>query len=114
MTRYSPAVAAAQWNGQNAAFHLLAGGCPVMRLRYEDVVAAPEAAVRRIADFAGLAAPGSSRVPRRDGCALGRLEPGTQRLGQPDAIRHREDRRSGGTSGGGRACRPGSGTRSPR
>ena len=35
-----PGVAAAQWNGQNAAFHLLRG-MPVMRLRYEDVVAAP-------------------------------------------------------------------------
>jgi Sulfotransferase domain len=55
MTRYSPGVAAAQWNGQNAAFHLLRG-VPVMRLKYEDFVAAPEAALRRIAAFAGLPA----------------------------------------------------------
>jgi sulfotransferase family protein len=57
MTRYSPAVAAVQWNGQNAAFYLLARlGCPVMRLKYEDFVAAPRAALDRIAAFAGLPA----------------------------------------------------------
>ena len=55
MTRYSPGVAAAQWNGQNASFHLLRS-VPVMRLKYEDLVAAPEAALRRIAAFAGLPA----------------------------------------------------------
>jgi len=53
MTRYSPAVAAAQWNGQNTAFHLLRG-IPVKRLKYEDFVAAPADALRRIAEFAGL------------------------------------------------------------
>jgi hypothetical protein len=57
MTKYSPAVAAGQWNAQNAAFHLLARlGGPVMRLRYEDFTAAPEATMRRIAGFAGLPA----------------------------------------------------------
>jgi hypothetical protein len=55
MTRYSPATAAGQWNAQNAAFHLLARrGCPTMRLRYEDFVTGPEAAIHRVADFAGL------------------------------------------------------------
>jgi len=55
MWRYSPAMAAGQWDAQNAAFHLLARlGCPTMRLRYEDFIAAPEAALRRVADFAGL------------------------------------------------------------
>lgn len=57
MTRYSPAMAAAQWNAQNAAFHLLTRlGCPTMRLRYEDFTAGPEAAVHRLADFAQLPA----------------------------------------------------------
>ena len=58
MTRYSPAMAAGQWTGQNAAFHLLARtGVPVLRMRYEDFVAAPEKALVRLADFAGLPAP---------------------------------------------------------
>ena len=56
MTTYGPARAAAQWNGQNAALQLLARrGTPVLRLRYEDFVAAPEDTVRQAARFAGLA-----------------------------------------------------------
>jgi hypothetical protein len=55
MTRYSAAAAAGQWDVQNAAFHLLARvGCPTMRMKYEDLIASPEAAVRRVATFAGL------------------------------------------------------------
>jgi hypothetical protein len=55
MWRYSPAVAAAQWTAQNAAFHLLEKlGCPTMRLRYEDLVTEPELATRQVAKFAGL------------------------------------------------------------
>jgi Sulfotransferase domain len=58
MTRYSTAMAAGQWTTQNAAFHLLPRvGCPTMRLRYEDFVAEPEAAMRQVAHFAGLPAP---------------------------------------------------------
>jgi hypothetical protein len=79
MTRYSPAVAAAQWNGQNTAFHLLRG-VPVMRLRYEDVVAAPEAAVRRIAAFSGLPAPGRLAYL---GAGWAELEPGHSVSGNP-------------------------------
>lgn len=79
MTRYSPAAAAAQWNGQNAAFHLLRG-VPVMRLRYEDVVAAPAAAVRRIAEFAGLPMPDSSAFL---GAGWAALEPGHSVSGNP-------------------------------
>lgn len=79
MTRYSPAVAAAQWNGQNAAFHLLRG-VPVMRLRYEDVVAAPEAAVRRIAAFSGLPAPGRLAYL---GAGWAEFEPGHSVSGNP-------------------------------
>ncbi len=57
MTTYRPARAAAQWNAQNGALQLLARrGTEVLRLRYEDFVAAPEQAVRQAATFAGLAA----------------------------------------------------------
>ncbi len=56
MTSYSPATSAAQWNVQNGAMHLLARtGTPILRVRYEDAVRAPEAALRDIAAFAGLA-----------------------------------------------------------
>jgi hypothetical protein len=79
MTRYSPAVAAAQWNGQNAAFHLLRG-MPVMRLRYEDVVAAPQAALRRIAEFSGLPAQRSFTFLGAD---WAELEPGHSVSGNP-------------------------------
>lgn len=57
MTTYRPARAAAQWNAQNGALQLLARrGTPVLRLRYEDFVAAPEQSLRQAARFAGLAA----------------------------------------------------------
>ena len=61
MTRYSPAMAAGQWNAQNAAFHLLARlGAPTMRLKYEDFM--PGRRPRpRDADFAGL--PGAAGYP---------------------------------------------------
>ncbi len=59
MTRYSPANAAVQWNVQNGAMHLLARtGTPILRVRYEDAARAPEAVLRDIAGFAGLAAVG--------------------------------------------------------
>jgi hypothetical protein len=68
MTRYSPAVAAGQWNIQNSAFHLLARlGTPTMRLKYEDVVAAPQAALHRLASFAGLPAQASYPFLSTDG-----------------------------------------------
>ena len=79
MTRYSPGVAAAQWNGQNAAFHLLRG-VPVLRMRYEDFVAAPETAVRRIAAFAGLPAGGDYGFVGPD---WAELEPGHSVSGNP-------------------------------
>lgn len=45
----------AQWLGQNASFHLLDGvGVPVLRERYEDLIAAPAPMLRRIRAFAGL------------------------------------------------------------
>ena len=57
MTRYSPVMAAGQWNVQNAAFHLLSrSGVPTTRLRYEDFTAEPELTLNQIAGFAGLPA----------------------------------------------------------
>jgi hypothetical protein len=62
MYRYSPARTAGQWNAQNTAFHLLKRlGCPTLRLRYEDFIAGPEPALRRVSDFAGL--PAQARYP---------------------------------------------------
>jgi hypothetical protein len=56
MSRYSPARAATQWNTQNCAVHLLAHvGTPVLRVRYEDLVAAPGPVLRQIASFARVA-----------------------------------------------------------
>ena len=68
MTRYSPAMAAGQWNAQNAAFHLLARrGCPTMRLKYEDFIAEPELTLRRVTSFAGLPAQASYPFLKADG-----------------------------------------------
>ena len=54
-----PARTALQWDTQNAGLDLLAStGFPVLRVRYEDLVAAPQAALREIAAFAGLPASG--------------------------------------------------------
>ena len=58
MTQYSAAMAAGQWNVQNAALHLLARvGCPTMRMKYEDFTASPEEALHQIAGFTGLPEP---------------------------------------------------------
>lgn len=55
MERLSPAGAAMRWNIYNAAIGLLAArGTPILRVRYEDLVSAPEATLRKIAAFAGL------------------------------------------------------------
>ncbi len=57
MTTYSPVRAAGHWNAQNGALQLLARrGTPVLRVRYEDLVQAPEQTLRRAATFAGVAA----------------------------------------------------------
>ena len=55
MTRYSPGRSALLWNAHNAAFGLLARrGVPVHRIRYEEFLTDPRAALTRLADFAGL------------------------------------------------------------
>ena len=61
MTTYKPATAAAHWNTQNAALQLLAAkGVPTLRVRYEDLVAAPALTLAGIARFAGIGTAGSA------------------------------------------------------
>ncbi|MFG1609832.1 sulfotransferase [Actinoplanes sp. NPDC049265] len=55
MTRYSPGRSALLWNAHNAAFGLLGRrGVAVRRVRYEEFLTDPRAALIRLADFAGL------------------------------------------------------------
>ncbi|WP_275980025.1 sulfotransferase family protein [Couchioplanes caeruleus] len=57
MTRYSPGRSALLWNAHNAAFGLLARrGVPVRRIRYEQFLTDPRAALRELADYAGVPA----------------------------------------------------------
>ncbi|GAA3336911.1 hypothetical protein GCM10020358_11280 [Amorphoplanes nipponensis] len=56
MTRYSPGRSALLWNAHNAAFGLLARrGVPVRRIRYEQFLTDPRAALRELAEYAGVA-----------------------------------------------------------
>ncbi|MCW2612153.1 MAG: Sulfotransferase family protein [Cryptosporangiaceae bacterium] len=55
MTQYSPAEVGVLWTAQNAAFGVLdATGVPVLRLRYEDVLRDPGAALARLRRHADL------------------------------------------------------------
>jgi hypothetical protein len=55
MRQLRPTSSAAQWSSQNAVMHLLPRTeTPMLRVRYEDLVRAPAAALRAIASFAGL------------------------------------------------------------
>jgi hypothetical protein len=55
MTRYSPGRSALLWNAHNAAFGLLARrGVALRRVRYEEFLADPRAALTSLAEFAGL------------------------------------------------------------
>lgn len=55
MTRYSPARSALQWDADNTALGVLGRfGIPRLRLRYEDFIDDPRAAIQRIATFAGI------------------------------------------------------------
>lgn len=57
MHRFSPTYAATLWAGENLAIGALARlGVPVLRIRYEDLAAAPEQLLRTATDFAGLPA----------------------------------------------------------
>lgn len=55
MNRYPPALMAWRWSSWNvvfAAFRFL--GVPVLRVRYEDLITAPEATLRQVLEFADL------------------------------------------------------------
>ena len=55
MPQYSAAMSSAYWLGQNGLLHLLAlRGVPMLRLRYEDLVRDPAAALVDVRRFAGL------------------------------------------------------------
>jgi hypothetical protein len=55
MRTQKPARTALEWDAQNIGLHLLALTHPtILRVRYEDLVTAPEATLREIASFAGL------------------------------------------------------------
>jgi Sulfotransferase family len=55
MTRYSPGRSAMLWNAHNAAFGLLARrGVAVRRIRYEQFLADPRAALRELSAYAGI------------------------------------------------------------
>lgn len=57
MTRYRPARAAVLWGVHNAAFGLLPrAGVPVMRVRYEDLLADPARTLAALSSFVGLPA----------------------------------------------------------
>ncbi len=57
MRRQHPVKTAYQWNTQNAAIEPLARRVPVLRVRYEDMVADPGPALQGITEFAGLDSP---------------------------------------------------------
>jgi hypothetical protein len=60
MRTYAPGAVAGQWIIQNSALDLLSRTrTPVLRVRYEDLVAAPEAVLSSLAEFAGVAMDGS-------------------------------------------------------
>jgi hypothetical protein len=61
MRTQSPARTALEWDSQNAGVGLLAAtGVPVLRVRYEDLVASPPAVLARVAEFAGMPAGGEA------------------------------------------------------
>ncbi|MGN9840709.1 sulfotransferase [Nonomuraea sp. H19] len=66
MTRWGPARTALHWTAQNAALELLAGrGALVTRVRYEDLLAAPEPTLATLTRRLGLA--GAPRLPFVEG-----------------------------------------------
>ncbi|HET9517773.1 MAG TPA: sulfotransferase [Actinoplanes sp.] len=82
MTRYSPGRSAMLWNAHNAAFGLLARrGVAVRRIRYEQFLLDPRAALRDLADYAGLRPDADDLKFLGDGYAD--LTPGHSAAGNP-------------------------------
>lgn len=70
MTRYSPGRSALLWNAHNAAFGLLSRlGVPVLRIRYEQFLTDPRAAMRELAEYAGVPADAADLAFLGDGYA---------------------------------------------
>ena len=70
MTRYSPGRSALLWNAHNAAFGLLSRlGVPVRRIRYEQFLTDPRAALRDLAEYAGVPADAADLAFLGDGYA---------------------------------------------
>jgi hypothetical protein len=93
MTTYTPAAAAGHWNVQNQAMQLLARtGTPMLRVRYEDLVAAPEATLTSVAAFAGRPSGGRELgfLGRTDGSAWADL--GTAHTASGNPMRFRTGR----------------------
>jgi hypothetical protein len=82
MTRYSPGRSALLWNAHNAAFGLLARrGVAVRRIRYEQFLIDPRAALRELADYAGLTLRAADLTFLGEGYAD--LTPGHSAAGNP-------------------------------
>jgi hypothetical protein len=82
MTRYSPGRSAMLWNAHNAAFGLLARrGVAVRRIRYEQFLTDPRAALRDLAEYAGLTLGPDDLAFLGDGHAD--LTPGHSAAGNP-------------------------------
>ena len=82
MTRYSPGRSAMLWNAHNAAFGLLARrGVAVHRIRYEEFLRDPRAALADLASFAGL--PLAARDLRFVGAEHADLKVGHSAAGNP-------------------------------
>lgn len=82
MTRYSPSRSALLWNAHNAAFGLLARrGVAVSRIRYEQFLTDPRAALLDLARYAGLSLHDDDLKFLGDGYAD--LTPGHSAAGNP-------------------------------
>jgi Sulfotransferase family len=80
MTRYSPSKSALLWNGENTAIEALRRlGVAVHRIRYEDLVADPETALRGVLRFSGV--PDDVELPTLGGGAA--LAPSHTASGNP-------------------------------
>ena len=115
MTTYAPARAAAQWNIENGAIQLLARrGTPVLRVRYEDLVTAPEQTMLLLTAFAGLRADPSALdfISTEGDSRFAVLHEAHTASGNPMRFATGQVA-SGATSDGRPRCRPRSGGRSP-
>ncbi len=84
MTRYSPSRSAMLWNAHNASFGVLGRlGVPVLRVRYEEMLADPVATLRGIARFADLPEPTLSFLRRSDDDYVADLGPAHSAAGNP-------------------------------